>query len=256
MLQILKEGVLDIAMDKDTCVILIRALDVTDDTVATKKYVLNTLLKNCHDILTSKWGVLTILHILCPRSPRFFKPLLEHIPEPVVASSGVERFNCKKDNTVRQNELLKIILPHVIQWTQDNAKMVLTKNEPVLFSMIQKIDTTTAEAQKLLETLAEVAIANVSTMFTDNTAHRRLRGLVELCPPFGDVLLSKLSDDHIRTIAKVRGAIVLVRCLQRSAANKEKIVNILQPLVEELKETEGKNVKILLDEAGLVVGVE
>jgi len=252
MLQILKEAVLDIAMDKDTCVVLIRALDVTDDTVATKKYILNSLLKNCNDILTSKWGVLTILHILCPRSPRFFKPLLEHIPEPVVASSGAERFNCKKENTVRQKELLKIILPHVIKWTQDNAEMVLTKNEPILFSMIQKIDTTTDDAQKLLQTLAKVAIANLSSMFRHKIAHRRLRGLVELCPPVGDVLLSNLSDDHIRTVAKLRGAIVLVRCLQRSAANKEKIVNVLQPLLEELKETEGTNVKILLEEAGLV----
>jgi len=258
MLQQFKEHVSAMAVDKESILVLLRALDTTDDTVLLKKTVLNPLLEDVSGICNSARARLTFLHILDPRAKRYFNPsILKALPEPIVASSKQPRFNCKKDAKVRQKELLKVILkPLVSHLTNDVENLIAqsTQKEPLLFSVLKQCFGDVAplkeEGTALLKAIATHCSSNMD-VFINGVSHRRLRGLAELVPEFCNILLDVLTEKKIQTVATGLSALVLVRCFQKgSEETKEKLLRVLKPLKSNLKERaeDVKNVRILVEE--------
>lgn len=260
ILQQLREHVVQMCKDESGVLILLRALDVTDDTVLTSKIILKPLLAEIPGLFEDKSTAvvarsrLCFLHVLCPRSQRYFKPkVLKHLPEPILMKDDSANYNSKKSNEAKQKELLAHVLPQLIKYCQENFERLLTKNEPLLLqTCVQCYGTLCPKADegaKLLSSIVKHSLEKLET-FDHNVAHRRLRGIAELCPAFCDLLLENISDDQILSVCSKRGVIVLVRCLQKSdnTALKEKLKDVINKNQKKLQKIGGKSLQILLDE--------
>jgi len=257
MLQQCKDKILNMATDQNEVLILIRALDVTDDTVLLKKIILNTLIENVDDVFTSVNGRLIFVHLLDPRNERYFKKKLEHLPVPIVASAGVKRFNCKKANDVRQKELLKHVLPTLVNYCERNVKSLLSQSEPLLYLVLRQCFGTLVplkeEGEALLEKISAYTRENLDVVFNGKISSRRLRGLMEFIPQFCDVVMKNFSDEEIVKIAFTKGVLSIVRCAQSSKAHETRLQTILKKssIIEQLRTQGGKGVDVLFEELKL-----
>merc|ERR1719204_353423 len=67
LLQEFKPHAVEMALDKESVLVLLRALDVTDDTVLLRKTILSPLIEQLEDVFDSQRARLLFLHILDPR---------------------------------------------------------------------------------------------------------------------------------------------------------------------------------------------
>jgi len=261
ILQPFKEHVSAMAVDPESILVLLRAIDVTDDTVLLKKTILVPLMEDLEAACNSQRARLIFLHILDPRAKRYFSnDILKVLPEPILASSKNPRFNCKKDPQNRQKELLKVILKPLTKHLELNVETILDKSsakEPLLYPVLKHcfgdLVPLKEEGNALLKAIAEHCASHME-IFTNGVSHRRLRGLTELVPQFCEVLLDTLSDKQIQSVAKGLSALVLARCFQKGGDScKEKLLKVLKPIRSNLSEraADVKNVRILVEELKL-----
>lgn len=109
----------EMAMDPGAIRVLIRLLDVTDDTVLLTKTILRPLFKDnlLESLAVHRVGHRVPMFLLRPYDPSFFsKDLLAQLEAPFL-ENGTAKVLSKKDAEVRQNELrsafLKLFLEHL-----------------------------------------------------------------------------------------------------------------------------------------------
>ena len=108
--------------------VVMRALDTIDDTTMLNKSVVADLLEDIGSVCSQKHGRRVILHVLAPNSPKYFDQFTVKSNQPTLVpadgtSDGDGRLvpTSKKDPETRRKELLREMLPSLVQWLTENG---------------------------------------------------------------------------------------------------------------------------------------
>merc|ERR1719464_1534108 len=114
LLRALGEFSVTMACDASSVLLILRILEVYDDTVLLSKYVLRVLLRSKEVLLCHERACLVLLLLCAPRSERYFARNNLYTAlcgtEPVV---GVE---CKKAWAEKRLRLLSVVLPEMLKY--------------------------------------------------------------------------------------------------------------------------------------------
>ncbi|KAF7724022.1 hypothetical protein EC973_001429 [Apophysomyces ossiformis] len=127
-----KPYLVKIAKDEYGYMVLLRLLDVTDDTVLINKAVLGELSKHAEELFADKFGRRFFLYILAGRNTKYLSPETVQI-----LKAGDEIRTSKKDPEVRSQELLKASSPQLIKLVAENAGTLM--REKLSSQVVQEI---------------------------------------------------------------------------------------------------------------------
>ncbi|KYR03092.1 Pumilio RNA-binding region-containing protein [Tieghemostelium lacteum] len=108
--------------------LLVRLLDVVDDTQLLIKSVINELLPKLPQLAVNKYGYLWIMQILAPYTPQNFSaPTIQLMSLNMKSSSASEEFSIsKKDRPVRRKELLAFIGPKLLELCNNHTEELVS----------------------------------------------------------------------------------------------------------------------------------
>ncbi|CAO3587481.1 unnamed protein product [Absidia cylindrospora] len=121
-----------IAQDEHGYLVLLRLLDVTDDTVLVAKAVVDELSKHAKELFADKFGRRFFLYILTGRNTRYLSP--ETVQQLV---AGDEISTSKKDLKVKAGELLSASSPSLIKMVKNDAPVLM--REKMSSQVVQEI---------------------------------------------------------------------------------------------------------------------
>ena len=114
--------------------VILRILDVTDDTVLIKKTIFSELKDHLQELILDPYASKILIHLLTPRNTLFFtqhiiNTVLNEATFPEDAGEDAGKSVSKKDAQKRQEELLKLFLPPLLSLLLDNQLKFLVKAE-------------------------------------------------------------------------------------------------------------------------------
>lgn len=231
--------------------VVMRALDVIDDTTMLRKTVVADLLDEARitELCTHKYGRRVLLHLLAPRDTAFFDQYTINIMQPTFVPASKEDGDngddggegrmvptSKKDPDTRRRELLPEVAPKLLSWCTQNASTTLCKatTADVCVALLKQTDlgsflkvggaeTVTACLQALATaTITPLADAKkgleglAAAACNDYVGRKTIRRLLELPSvgaEFGALLLETLSADQLLECAMLRGGRFVVEAL-------------------------------------------
>lgn len=124
MLKTMKEHSLKIAKEEYGHLVLLRALDVVDDTLQVEKMLLSPLLPQLTDLVTDKHGSKWILHILSPYNKRYFDAMTLQLLKPTLipGKDGAMVPTSHKSAETRREELLQYIATPLAETCANNVR--------------------------------------------------------------------------------------------------------------------------------------
>lgn len=107
--------------------LLVRLIDVTDDTVLLSKTILHELLSDLNAVVVEQHARLPLLFILAQNSSTYFnKESLQLLQSAfIIDSDGNEVAVCKKPAEVRHQELIKVISQPLIDLIIENTSQLI-----------------------------------------------------------------------------------------------------------------------------------
>ncbi|ETO27218.1 hypothetical protein RFI_09914, partial [Reticulomyxa filosa] len=155
--------IVPMSCDKDGYLVVVRFLEVFDDTKQLGQLIIKKLLTNLDILCFHDFGRLVLLHLLCPRDGKHFKeefntlcPQQEQIKINIIMITQIpvtekefqikhqntpgidfnnpttwiklkvsERPSCKKEGVVRRKELLQAFIPGIVKYCRENMKKLL-----------------------------------------------------------------------------------------------------------------------------------
>ncbi|KAI8349206.1 armadillo-type protein [Choanephora cucurbitarum] len=127
-----KPFLVKMAQDEYGYLVLLRLLDVTDDTVLISKAVVGELSKSAKDLFADKFGRRVFLYILAGRNTRYLSPETVQL-----LKEGDEIRVSKKDPEARAQEVLNACSPQLIQLVAENAPILM--REKLSSQVVQEI---------------------------------------------------------------------------------------------------------------------
>ncbi|KAI8086247.1 armadillo-type protein [Halteromyces radiatus] len=121
-----------IAQDEYGYLVLLRLVDVTDDTVLVSKAVVDELCKHAKELFADKFGRRFFLYILTGRNTRY---LSSETVQQLIA--GDEISTSKKDLKVKASELLNACSPSLIKMVKNDAAVLM--REKLSSQVVQEI---------------------------------------------------------------------------------------------------------------------
>eukprot|EP01083_Nonionella_stella_P035983 98168_1 len=154
----MSDFVITMCCDKHSYLIIIKLLDVIDDTTILNKVIVKPIIKHLSILMYHDFGRLVLLHLLCPRNTTYFQrnklynllctaPITQRKYEELKfmesdededgdidvlnANDGfvhvdpLKQANCKKDFAVKRVQLLKTLVPALMRYCGENVKKVL-----------------------------------------------------------------------------------------------------------------------------------
>ncbi|CEI99960.1 hypothetical protein G6F70_001002 [Rhizopus microsporus] len=121
-----------IACDEYGYLVLLRLLDVTDDTVLLSKAVVGELCKNAKELFADKYGRRFFLYILAGRNTKYLSPETVQL-----LKEGDKIRVSKKDPEVRAKDILNACSPQLIKLVADNAAILM--REKLSSQVVQEI---------------------------------------------------------------------------------------------------------------------
>ncbi|OQR85189.1 hypothetical protein THRCLA_10755 [Thraustotheca clavata] len=235
VIKTLKDKVLEATNHISGHIVIMRVMDVVDDTVLVQKSILSELHDHWFEVAMHPNGAKVILQLLSPLNSKYLSPdEIEMLQPPMVTSENGELVvNYKKDPAVRRAELWKGLQPRIESMCEEHVTELLRERSGghVLYEVLKATNN-----QNLIATVAKAIVSEVveegtEPLFSDLTAHKQLQRLIEL-PKSGEALLEELSDDVIFQWAQSnRGAFVLVAFLKNESFGrdaKKKLVGALK----------------------------
>lgn len=255
MMKSLKGNWGDLALREYGHRVVMRALDVIDDTTMLRKTVVADVLDDARleEVCTHKYGRRVLLHLLAPRDTAFFDQYTISIMQPTfVPASKQDGDNgedggegrmvptSKKDPDTRRRELLPEVAPKLLSWctqhasttlcratTADVCVALLKQNElgsffkdggpEVVTACLQALATaTTAPAPGAKKDLEGLA-ASACNDYVGRKTIRRLLELPSVGAEFGALLLETLPAEQLLECATLRGGRFVVEALLISA---------------------------------------
>lgn len=171
-----KPYLVKIAMDEYGYLVLLRLLDVTDDTVLITKAVLGELSKHAKELFADKFGRRFFLYILAGRNTRYLSPETVQL-----LKEGDKIRNSKKDPEMRAQEILKASSPQLIKLVADDAAILMREklsSQVVQEIMLHALGDKTAAIDAILK-LAGENIEKENHIIEDRFANRIVKAMVK-----------------------------------------------------------------------------
>lgn len=136
-----------IALEEYAHIFLLRIFQNVDDTVLINKSILSELKESLLELSLDRFGRLPILHILSPKNKRYFsESTLSQLEDVFIPEKSSENEqpkmvrSSKKDDDIRQMELLSHLLPSLQLMVQKQAFRLITSNygKDILYETIFK----------------------------------------------------------------------------------------------------------------------
>lgn len=172
IIKAVKAHVVDMSRDPDGHFVLMRALDITDDTVLTGKAIVSELSSNVRTLSDDSCASRVFLHLLAPRATRFFSPDDIQQLEPPKDNAS------KKEPEKRRTELLNYLLPSALKALVDGALLKERIGGAVLVEVLREsVARNTDGVDAALDKLADL-IAHDWTSGDERSDDERLLGHV------------------------------------------------------------------------------
>lgn len=264
MMKSLKPFAVQTALDEFGCMVLVRLLDVTDDTKSSAAALLRPLVQDAaslESLVCSPYGSLVFCHVFSPADPKYFtQTQREMLQEPSLTS--------KKEPTLRRKELQAHILDSLAEFLIGAATTVpdvssLTEEKPlnnkycanIFFECVTAADEGTDLAQRLLKAVLHLVEQHPDALDLFSTS-RLLKRLVvtatssasEAQKTFARSLwtsLSRMGLDGVRDLIAKKGAgFVIVALLENELVSKS-VISFLKPSVAAISRIDSPAAKIL-----------
>ncbi|ORX62028.1 ARM repeat-containing protein [Hesseltinella vesiculosa] len=127
-----KPFLVKMAQDEYGYLVLLRLMDVTDDTVLVSKTVLTELGKSAKELFANKFGRRVFLYILAGRNTKYLS-----VDTVQFLAAGDDISTSKKENKVKAQELLHACSPQLIELVVENASVLM--REKLSSQVVQEI---------------------------------------------------------------------------------------------------------------------
>jgi hypothetical protein len=252
MLKALKPFAVATALDEFGCMVLVRLLDVTDDTKTCAGSLLKPLLEPeaLASVVGSASGCLVLLHVLSPADPKYFTQAQREMLAPVSLTS-------KKDPTVRRNELLAILLEPLVDLLVLAAQEVIgadygeerPMNSKYCSNIIYECACTAGVdelAERLLDALTQLALRYTDALDFFHTS-RLFKRLLFTCTSASRAPQQRFASHLWKELSALGSAVVLEMIGRKGAGfvvvafleNElvgEEVKKYLQPLARQIAE--------------------
>lgn len=245
-----------IAADEHGYLVLLRLLDVTDDTVLVSKAVLGELSKHAKELFADKFGRRFFMYILAGRNTRYLSPETVQL-----LKEGDKIRVSKKEPEIRAQEILKATSPQLIKLVTDDAAILMREklsSQVVQEIMLHAVGDKTAAVDAILA-LAGENIEKENHIIEDRFANRIIKAMIKADTAetendkavepleFAPKLLEVIKP-HLAHFATNHGSYVVLSLFEEPSTKKEvkKELKSHKKEIEEAAETNSGS-KLLLD---------
>ncbi|GAA5813367.1 hypothetical protein MFLAVUS_006845 [Mucor flavus] len=165
-----------IASDEYGYLVLLRLLDVTDDTVLISKAVLGELSKHAKELFADKFGRRFFMYILAGRNTRYLSPETVQL-----LKEGDKIRVSKKEPEIRAKEILEATSPQLIKLVTDDASTLMREklsSQVVQEIMLHAVGDKTAAINSILA-LAGEDIHTENHIIEDRFANRIIKAMIK-----------------------------------------------------------------------------
>ncbi|KAG7401614.1 hypothetical protein PHYBOEH_000146 [Phytophthora boehmeriae] len=257
IIKTLKDKVLDACNHPSGYLVIMRILDVVDDSVLVQKSILAEMNDELFSIAMHPSGRKILLQLLSPLNTKYLSPddlkLLEPPILPSPEDPNVQVVNYKKDPNARREELLKGLLPKLEEMCVENAAALMRSKEgrDVIVEVAKR-----SSSSDLADSVASAALAEPSEdeeepLHTDANGHYALRRLIKETT-LAEPLLTAVEEQLPVWASTNRGSFVVLAFLEaeNGSKNAAKVVKkALKPGMGDLKKLvdSQKGTKLLLE---------
>ncbi|KAH7479052.1 hypothetical protein PRIC1_009392 [Phytophthora ramorum] len=256
IIKALKDKVLEACNHPSGYLVIMRILDVVDDSVLVQKSVLAEMNDELFSVAMHPSGRKVLLQLLSPSNKKYLSPddlaLLEPPMLPSPEDPKVLVVNYKKDPDARREELLKGLLPKLEEMCVENATALMRSKEgrDVIVEVAKR-----SQSSDLADSVAAAALAEPieeeEALHTDANGHFALRRLIKETS-LAEPLLSAVEGQLPQWASTNRGSFVVLAFLEaeKGPKNAAKVVKkALKPAMGDLKKLvdQQKGTKLLVE---------
>ncbi|KAI9486076.1 MAG: armadillo-type protein [Benjaminiella poitrasii] len=251
-----KPYLVKIASDEYGYLVLLRLLDVTDDTVLVSKAVLGELSKHANELFADKFGRRFFLYILAGRNTRYLSPETVQL-----LKEGDKIRVSKKDPEVRAQEILKATSPQLIKLVADDAAVLMREklsSQVVQEIMLHAVGDKSSAINSILALAAE-NIEKENHIMEDRFGNRIIKAMVKADTAEADndkaieplefaPKLLEVIQPHLAHFATNHGSYVVLSLAEEPSTKKE-VKKALKSHKKEIQEAAKTNSgsKLLLE---------
>jgi len=251
IIKTMKSFVSKICKEEHGNVTIMAITDVTDDTVLIEKIILAEMIKSIDDLIEDKHGCLPFLHLMAPYSKTYFtKNTID-----ILTQNASENITSKKNPEIRRQELLKFILPKLLQVVCDKVDTLSRTSIGcgVIFETIKAAKTDfTDNIATIFNKLAILAKETENNILEDFYGSRLYKKLIaeefEITNSkigFASILYDSIKG-NIENFALKKGSSFVVCALLDVPATKELIFKEIKPAFNKLQSCDEAGAKILV----------
>uniref|UniRef100_A0AAV1T370 PUM-HD domain-containing protein n=1 Tax=Peronospora matthiolae TaxID=2874970 RepID=A0AAV1T370_9STRA len=256
IIKTLKDKVLDACNHPSGYLVIMRILDVVDDSVLVQKSILAEMNDALFSIAMHPGGRKVLLQLLSPLNTKYLSlDDLTLLEPPMLRSpedSTVMIVNYKKDPDARRRELLKGLLPKLEEMCIANVADLMRSKEgrDVIVEVAKHSESTELADSVIAAVLAEEA----EPLYTDANGHFALRRLI-METRMTEPLLTAVAKQLSNWATSNRGSFVVLAFLEAERAPKnvtDVVKKALEPAMSELKKLADtqKGTELLLEKLG------
>ncbi|CAI5711936.1 unnamed protein product [Hyaloperonospora brassicae] len=238
IIKALKDKVLEACNHPSGYLVIMRILDVVDDSVLVQKSILAEMNDELFSIAMHAGGRKILLQLLCPLSAKYLSHDDLVLLEPPMVQSpedpSVMVVNYKKDPDARRMELLKGLLPKLEEMCIANAAELMRSKEgrDVIVEVAKH-----SESNELADSVAAAVLEEeAEPLYTDANGHFALRRLI-METRVAEPLLTAAKDQLSKWAVSNRGSFVVLAFLEtkHAPANAAAVVKkALKPTMKDL----------------------
>ncbi|RQM18292.1 hypothetical protein DD237_000087 [Peronospora effusa] len=246
IIKTLKDKVLEACNHPSGYLVIMRILDVVDDSVLVQKSILAELNNELFSIAMHPSGRKVLLQLLSPLNKKYLSAddlvLLEPPTLPSVEDPTITIVNYKKDPDARREEILKGLLPKLEEMSIANTAALMRSKEgrDVIVEVAKRSESTELTNSVTAAVLAQFSM-ETEPLYTDANGHFALRRLIKETSMAGP-LLTAVEEQLPHWATSNRGSFVVLAFLEAEHAPK----NALKVVQNTLKSTMG-DLKKLVD---------
>ena len=255
ILKSLRTHFVKIALEKHGYMVLLAAFDCMDDTAFMRKAVLNELMEDLPQLISSDSGMKVLRYLIAPRSPLFFHPCIIKVLE-----DGDDNETSKKDKTLRQEELQRAVSTPILRLLLGNIEHWAVNPNWTLFIGAALTALSGSETKSIFEHLANrlakeyihesgdhaLDIAHTAKMVTDIIKCDKKRE-DENKITFSSILTRTAEAELPSWINCNRGCFLLVNLIETEIEDITlKVKRIITPFKDKLSTSDFKGAEILL----------
>jgi len=229
-------------------VVVLRLLDVVDDSVFIIKSILNELLKDLNGLLFDPYGRLSFLMIYAHNNPRYFTPkVIEYLQPPMIPSKdeeGVEQMvvNYKKTPEDRRAALLAAVSKPLQDFCSENVSTMLVDKyaSDVIYEVVNG-----AEGGELVDKVVETVLADAS-LREQILPMRIVKNWIKTNSSFRSKLLEGIDSGLMEWVKENKGTQYAVLALLEAVDTRERVCSMLKKQKKAIEQLEDPTAKLII----------